>query len=77
MRPLRFWITNIGYKPTVGADFKGVETYLFDFDKDLYGETIQVKLKKFERPEQRFDSLEELKSTMQKDVAFGREYFYE
>lgn len=70
-------ITNIGYKPTVGADFKGVETYLFDFDKDLYGETIQVKLKKFERPEQRFDSLEELKSTMQKDVAFGREYFYE
>ncbi len=70
-------ITNIGYKPTVGADFKGVETYLFDFDKDLYGETIQVKLQKFERPEKKFDSLEELKNTMHKDIAFGREYFHE
>lgn len=70
-------VTNIGYKPTVGANFRGVETYLFDFDEDLYGEAIQVKLMKFERPERKFDSLEELRDTMHRDIAFGREYFHE
>lgn len=70
-------ITNIGYKPTVGADYRGVETYLFDFDGDLYGEMTQVKLLAFERPEMKFDSLEELKKSMHRDIAYGREYFHE
>lgn len=70
-------ITNIGYKPTVGADFRGVETYLFDFDGDLYGEMTRVELLRFERPEQKFDSLQELKERMYQDIAAGREYFHE
>lgn len=70
-------ITNIGYKPTVGADFRGVETYIFDFEQNLYGENIEVQLWEYERPEEKFDSLEELKAQMYRDISFGKEYFSE
>lgn len=68
-------ITNIGYKPTIGEKFLGVETYLFDCDRDLYGEFCKVEFKKFIRPEQRFQSLEALKTQLEKDAAKGRKYF--
>lgn len=68
-------ITNIGYKPTVGEYFRGVETYLFDFDGDLYGQIIAVQLYAFERPEQKFDGLEALKEQMHRDIAYGKDYF--
>ena len=72
-----FGVTNIGYKPTIGETFRGVETYMFDFDGDLYGENIDVELWKFRRPEMKFDSVEHLKNQMQADIAFGKEYFCE
>ena len=70
-------MTNIGYKPTIGETFRGVETYLFDFDGDLYGENIDVELWKYKRPEMKFNSVEYLKNQMQADIAFGKEYFCE
>lgn len=69
-------MTNIGYKPTVGAEkFKGVETYIYDFDGDLYGREIDVELLTFNRPELKFDNLEELKLKMEEDLTIGRKYF--
>lgn len=68
-------VTNIGCKPTVGEAFRGVETYLFDLDRDLYGKEITTFLYGFERPEQKFASLEELKAQMHRDISFGKEYF--
>lgn len=68
-------ITNIGYKPTIGEYFRGAETYLFDFDGDLYGQVIAVQLYAFERPEQKFDNLEALKTQMHRDIAYGKDYF--
>lgn len=69
-------ITNIGYNPTVGKTPEPrVETYIFDFDEDLYGKTVELCLYKQEREEVKFDSLEKLKEQMQKDIVFGREYF--
>lgn len=69
-------VTNIGYKPTVGeGEMKGVETFLFDFDQDLYGKEIEVELYHFQRPEVKFASLEELKLKMQEDIAISRKYF--
>lgn len=69
-------ITNIGYKPTVGGETRrGVETYLFDLDRDLYGQKISVRFYGYERPEQRFASLEDLKAQIERDVAWGREFF--
>lgn len=69
-------VTNIGYKPTVGGETrKGVETYLFDLDRNLYGETIQVQFYGYERPERRFSGLEALKAQIESDTAWGREFF--
>ncbi|MDF2538889.1 MAG: hypothetical protein K0S76_1910 [Herbinix sp.] len=62
-------VTNIGYKPTVGeGEKKGVETFLFDFDQDLYGRSIEVILFHYIRPEVKFNSLEELRLQMLKDI---------
>lgn len=68
-------VTNIGYKPTVDGSFLGVETYLYDFHQDIYGREAEVRLRHFCRPEQKFDSIEALKTQMQKDIRFGKEYF--
>lgn len=67
-------ITNIGYKPTVGEKFRGVETYLFDFDEDLYGRDIRVELLHYVRSEKKFDSIEALREQMKSDIAAGKEY---
>ncbi|HIQ97253.1 MAG TPA: bifunctional riboflavin kinase/FAD synthetase [Candidatus Limivivens merdigallinarum] len=69
-------ITNIGYKPTVGEKFRGVETYMFDFDEDLYGCDITVQLLKFLRPEKKFDSIDLLREQMKQDIGVGRSFFH-
>lgn len=62
-------MTNIGRKPTIASDNKiGVETYIYDFDSDVYGRFIEVKLEKFVRPEMKFSGIEELKAQMKKDI---------
>lgn len=71
-----YGITNIGYKPTIGeGNEKGVETFLFDFHQSIYGKEIKVELFSYERGEQKFDSLEQLKAQMERDCQFGKEYF--
>ena len=58
-----YGVTNIGCKPTV-SDKKvlGVETYLYDFDGDLYGEEIRTRLLHYMRPEQRWKAKSVLKA---------------
>ncbi|WP_033166648.1 bifunctional riboflavin kinase/FAD synthetase [Clostridium sp. KNHs205] len=69
-------ITNIGHNPTVGTTpEKRVETFLFDYDQELYGKFIQVSLLSRTRKEETFGSLEELKAQMDIDLADGRKYF--
>ena len=68
-------ITNIGTKPTVADGMvMGVETYIYDFDEDVYGEELEVYLLAFKRSEMRFDSVDALKVQMAKDIAAGRAY---
>ncbi len=62
-------ISNVGVKPTVGGEAKaGVETYLYDFDGDLYGAEVIVQLESFMRPERKFASLEDLKLQLAEDI---------
>lgn len=69
-------VTNIGYKPTVaGGEKKGVETYIFDFEGDLYGRTLEVYLYNYQRSEEKFPSLEALKIQLKQDEIYGRQYF--
>jgi len=69
-------ITNIGNKPTIDrCEPKGVETYLFDWEGDLYDEYVEVMLLYYKRAEKKFDSLRELKNQIDKDVEYGKKYF--
>jgi len=62
-------LTNIGRKPTVSDhEDRGVETYIYDFDRDVYGLDAEVYLKHFCRPEMRFGSLDELKAQLASDI---------
>ena len=70
-----YGISNIGVKPTVDDHIeKGLETYIFDFNEDLYGAFLEVQLLYYVRPEQKFASMEELKEQMNQDADFGRRY---
>lgn len=69
-------VTNIGRKPTVSEEEQvGVETYLFGFNRDLYGSYIEVQLLHFLRPEQRFSDLSELQKQIRKDREAAASYF--
>ncbi len=68
-------VTNIGKKPTVsGEDIIGIETYIMDFDKDIYDEDVVVKLLHFQRPEMKFSDISQLKEQMHKDKKDALEY---
>lgn len=68
-----FGITNVGVKPTIsGEETKGIETHLLDFEGDLYDQNLTVEFYVYHRPEKRFESLEDLKSQLAKDVEWGR-----
>ena len=68
-------ITNIGRKPTVEKNASvGVETFIFGLNKDLYGQDIEVQLLHYERPEKKFDSLEQLKNQLEQDKEYGLLY---
>ena len=66
-------LTNIGRKPTVSDhEDRGVETYIYDFDRDVYGQDAEVYLKHFCRPEMRFGSMDELKDRLASDIEAWR-----
>ncbi len=69
-------ITNVGIHPTVGrAGTASVETYLFDFEGEIYGQDIRVDLKHFIRPERPFSSVEELRQQVLCDIEKVRKYW--
>lgn len=68
-------VTNVGTHPTVDVNAPiNCETYLLDFSEEVYGKNITVSFLHFLRPEQRFDSLEELRLQIQSDIARARAY---
>ena len=69
----RTGVTNIGVRPTFEGDRVTVETNIFDFDADLYGERLTLEFHAFLRPEIRFDSPEQLRGQISADVAAARE----
>ena len=62
-----FGMMNIGIKPTINKSSKTIEVNFFEFEGDLYNKKITVSIKQFIRDEIKFDSLELLKSQIQKD----------
>ena len=70
-------MTNVGVRPTVDKNSRRVtvETFLLDFEGDLYGETLRVDFYRRLREERPFPSLEALKAQIDQDIASARRYF--
>ena len=70
-------VTNVGVRPTVDKNSRRVtvETFLLDFEGDLYGETLRVDFYRRLREERPFPSLEALKAQIDQDIASTRRYF--
>ena len=66
--------SSIGTKPTFGNFNPNLETYIFDFNGDIYGEHISISLVNYLRPEIKFDSIEDLVIQMKSDCQKSREY---
>lgn len=62
-----YGVTNVGVKPTVGSDRVLAETWMPDFQGDLYGKRVRVFLLEFLRPERKFHSLDELKAAIREN----------
>jgi riboflavin kinase/FMN adenylyltransferase len=58
---------SIGFRPTIGVSDRTIEVNIFDFDRMIYGETIKVIVKKYLRPEVKFNGLDELKHQLALD----------
>ncbi|MFN6465655.1 MAG: bifunctional riboflavin kinase/FAD synthetase [Nostoc sp. DedVER02] len=65
-------VMNIGNRPTVNGTYSSAEVHLFDWSGDLYGKKLTVELVKFLRPEQKFPSLEALKTQIQLDCVVAK-----
>ena len=69
-------ITNIGVRPTIESDADpSIETYLFDFDGDLYGDVLRVRFLHRIRDERKFNGIDELKSQIERDSDRALNYF--
>ncbi len=68
-----FGIMNIGYRPTIDGKHQTIEVHLLDFNADLYGKNIQVKLVYRLRDEQKFSSVDELFIQIKRDENKARE----
>lgn len=68
---------SIGIRPTIADGKFMIEINLFDFDQDIYDRRLRVYVKKFLRPELKFDGLEELKLQLHQDKEESLRYFRE
>lgn len=66
-------VANLGTNPTFGATARRLETHLFDFDGDLYGQRLRVALVKRLRGEVKFPSVQALVSQIERDAMDARE----
>jgi len=65
---------NVGVRPSFDPPKELLEPYFFDFDGDIYGQTIEVELISFIRPEAKFDDLGALRARMIEDCRQAREH---
>ncbi len=69
-------VTNVGLRPTVdNEDVVTVETYIMDFQEDIYEESIRLELYQLLRKQQKFDNMLSLLKQLEKDCIKTREIF--
>jgi len=68
-------VVNLGYRPTVSAEKneRVLEIHLLDFDRDIYGEDVELRFIQYLRPERKFESVDALVRQIDADVRQARE----
>ncbi|PYL71549.1 MAG: hypothetical protein DMF22_06500 [Verrucomicrobia bacterium] len=68
-------VINLGYRPTVssGKSERVLEIHLLDFNRDIYGEDVEVQFVSYLRPEKKFDNVDALARQIALDVQQARE----
>jgi riboflavin kinase/FMN adenylyltransferase len=70
-------VTSIGVRPTFGGGKRLVEAYVIDYEGELLGQKLTLDFLDKLRDEKRFDTVEELKSQMGRDVEQARKILSE
>lgn len=65
--------TNIGMRPTFNGERPSVETYIIDFEGNIYDDIVRIEVVARLRPEQRFSGIDEIKAQIALDVGRARE----
>ena len=68
-------IANVGVRPTIGEGNTLLEVHLFDFNKNIYGENVQVYFLHKVRDEKKFDGLPALVAQIERDCQSAKRYF--
>ena len=68
-------VCNVGNRPTVEGHQVRTETWLLDFDGDLYGQDVTLEFLYFLRSEEKFESLDALKQAVLTDAEMTRRFF--
>ena len=69
-------VTNVGVRPTFKDEAEpSIETYILDFDEDLYGDVLRVRFLHRIRDEKKFGGIDELKAQIRKDTQTALNYF--
>ena len=72
-----FGMMNIGHNPTLGENERTIEVHFFDVKEDLYDSVLCISLLAFIRPEEKFSSVEALKTQLHKDRDFSKKYLHD
>ncbi len=68
-----YGVANYGQRPTINDDKKLLlETYIFDFEQNIYGQKIKIEFLDFIRKEKKFNSIKELAKQISKDIIYAK-----
>jgi riboflavin kinase/FMN adenylyltransferase len=69
-------VTNVGVRPTFETNSEpSIETYIFDFDEELYGDVLRVRFLHRIRDERKFGGIDELRAQIEKDTRRALSFF--
>ena len=69
-------VTNIGTNPTFGNSEKTIETFIIDFDEEIYGKSFTLEWVKYIRGEVKFDSVDALKAQIESDIETAKKILF-
>jgi len=68
-------VSSVGVNPTFGEGIRTIESFILDFDRSIYGESVKLSFIKRIREERKFDSVDELVAQMRGDVTAAQHIF--